>query len=57
MVVHDLPTGAMDALGLFIEQAREIGAEFVPEFPPSVTPLVNGHEVCSMQRRGLLSAL
>jgi peptidoglycan-N-acetylglucosamine deacetylase len=57
VVVHDLPTGAMDQLGLFIDRARDIGAEFVLELPESVTPLVDGCERWNMRSRGLLSKL
>jgi peptidoglycan/xylan/chitin deacetylase (PgdA/CDA1 family) len=55
IVVHDLPTGAMDQLGGFIDRARDIGAEFVRELPEAVTPLLGGHERWSMRNRGLLS--
>ena len=55
MVVHDLPTGAMDQLSSFIDRARDVGAEFVREFPESVTPLLRGHECWDMRSRGLLS--
>lgn len=47
-VVHDLPTGAMGQLRRFIDLAREAGGEFVSGFPVSVTPLVLGHAVGSM---------
>jgi hypothetical protein len=47
----------MDVLGTFLEQAKDIGAEFVTEFPESVTPLLRGHEIWSMQQRGLVSSL
>jgi peptidoglycan-N-acetylglucosamine deacetylase len=57
IVIHDLPTGAMSCLGSFIDRARDVGAEFVSEFPESVTPLVAGNELWSMRRRGLLSSL
>ena len=55
IVIHDLPTGAMDVLGEFINRACDIGGEFVREFPEAVTPLVRGEEIWSMQQRGLLS--
>jgi peptidoglycan/xylan/chitin deacetylase (PgdA/CDA1 family) len=57
IVIHDLPTGAMDVLGTFLEQVKDIGAEFVTEFPESVTPLLRGREIWSMQQRGLVSSL
>jgi peptidoglycan/xylan/chitin deacetylase (PgdA/CDA1 family) len=55
IVVHDLPTGAMDQLGSFIDRARDMGAEFVRDLPESVTPLLGGLECWSMRKRGLLS--
>ena len=41
-VVHDLPTGAMQALGSFIVRARESGAEFRSDYPEDLMPLVAG---------------
>jgi peptidoglycan-N-acetylglucosamine deacetylase len=57
IVVHDIPTGAMDVLNLFLRKARDIGGEFVSEFPEAVTPLLAGEELWSMQRRDLLADL
>ncbi len=42
IVVHDLPTGAMDHLRRFIVEARERGATFTSEFPTACTPLWRG---------------
>jgi peptidoglycan/xylan/chitin deacetylase (PgdA/CDA1 family) len=42
IVLHDLPTGAMDHLERFIEQAREVGASFVQDFPPDCVPILRG---------------
>jgi peptidoglycan-N-acetylglucosamine deacetylase len=56
VVVHDLPSGAMNVLGSFIQRARDIGGEFVSDFPECVTPLLHGKELWSMRHRGLLSA-
>jgi peptidoglycan/xylan/chitin deacetylase (PgdA/CDA1 family) len=42
MVLHDLPSGAMAHLDHFIEQARDLGAQFVQEFPPECVPLSRG---------------
>jgi peptidoglycan/xylan/chitin deacetylase (PgdA/CDA1 family) len=42
VVLHDLPTGAMDRLERFIEGARAGGASFVQEFPPDCVPLLCG---------------
>lgn len=48
VVLHDLPTGAMDRLERFIGQAREAGAAFVQDFPPACVPLVRGRVVQAM---------
>jgi peptidoglycan-N-acetylglucosamine deacetylase len=48
VVLHDLPTGAMDNLEHFIGLAREGGATFCQEFPPSCVPLVRGQVVSPM---------
>lgn len=45
VVLHDLPTGAMNLLGRFIESARERGAEFTQEFPADCVPMVRGQRV------------
>lgn len=42
MVLHDLPTGAMNHLESFIERAKGLGAQFVQEFPPECVPLKRG---------------
>jgi peptidoglycan/xylan/chitin deacetylase (PgdA/CDA1 family) len=42
VVLHDLPTGAMNHLEHFIEQAREDGASFVQDFPPDCVPILRG---------------
>jgi peptidoglycan/xylan/chitin deacetylase (PgdA/CDA1 family) len=42
VVLHDLPTGAMDRLVRFIGEAQEAGATFVQDFPPACLPLVRG---------------
>jgi peptidoglycan-N-acetylglucosamine deacetylase len=48
VVLHDLPTGAMDRLERFIGQAREAGAAFVQDFPPSCVPLERGRTMGDM---------
>jgi peptidoglycan/xylan/chitin deacetylase (PgdA/CDA1 family) len=45
VVLHDLPTGAMDHLERFIALARDDGAIFTQEFPPACVPLVQGRLV------------
>jgi peptidoglycan/xylan/chitin deacetylase (PgdA/CDA1 family) len=48
VVLHDLPTGAMDRLERFIGLAREEGATFTQDFPPACVPLVRGRAVAPM---------
>lgn len=42
LVVHDLPTGAMDELPQFLDGAASLGIDFVQEFPADCTPMVAG---------------
>jgi peptidoglycan/xylan/chitin deacetylase (PgdA/CDA1 family) len=42
VVLHDLPSGAMDRLGDFLDALIAEGAEFSQAFPPDVTPIVRG---------------
>ena len=42
VVLHDLPTGAMDNLERFIAGLRASGAEIVQEFPPECVPILRG---------------
>ena len=42
MVLHDLPTGAMDHLELFLDKAEALGARFREDFPPDCVPIVDG---------------
>jgi len=49
VVLHDLPTGAMDHLEHFIDAASEGGGTFVQEFPPSCVPLVRGQIVSPVE--------
>lgn len=45
IVLHDLPTGAMDHLESFIDRAVEAGARFRQEFPPDCVPIRDGEIV------------
>jgi peptidoglycan/xylan/chitin deacetylase (PgdA/CDA1 family) len=45
MVLHDLPTGAMNHLERFIDRAAEAGARFHQEFPPDCVPIRSGRIV------------
>ncbi len=42
MVLHDLPTGAMQHLERFIDKARGEGVHFRQEFPATCLPIVRG---------------
>lgn len=42
MVLHDLPTGAMDRLDRFICQAKDEGFTFKQEFPAACVPIERG---------------
>nr|WP_249792661.1 polysaccharide deacetylase family protein [Bradyrhizobium sp. BRP22] len=42
MVVHDLPTGAMDHLEDFLDRAKALGARFRQDFPPDCVPIRAG---------------
>lgn len=45
MVLHDLPTGAMDHLERFLDRAEAAGARFRSDFPPALVPIVDGQPV------------
>jgi peptidoglycan/xylan/chitin deacetylase (PgdA/CDA1 family) len=42
VVLHDIPTGAMQRLDYFLGEARERGMTFEQEFPITATPLLRG---------------
>ena len=42
VVLHDLPTGAMNKLDQFIHAAKDRGASFEQDFPISCTPIERG---------------
>ena len=48
VVLHDLPTGAMDRLPQFLDLLRVGGAEIVQEFPDAVVPIRDGMLVGSL---------
>jgi peptidoglycan/xylan/chitin deacetylase (PgdA/CDA1 family) len=48
VVLHDLPTGAMDRLERFIGEAQQAGATFVQDFAPACVPIVRGRVVAAM---------
>jgi len=45
MVLHDLPSGAMDHLERFLERADALGARFHQDFPPACVPMRAGEIV------------
>ena len=45
MVLHDLPSGAMDHLADFIDSAGRLGARFRQDFPPDCVPIRSGEIV------------
>lgn len=49
IVLHDLPTGAMNHLGRFIDEVHARGGEFKQSFPESCVPLERGVERISLQ--------
>ncbi len=54
VVLHDVPTGAMDALPGFLERALASGVEIVSELPPSCVPIRRGEVVLPLD--GLVPA-
>ncbi|MHC2564087.1 polysaccharide deacetylase family protein [Bradyrhizobium liaoningense] len=42
MVLHDLPTGAMDHLERFLDRAESAGARLRQDFPPQCVPIRSG---------------
>jgi len=44
IVLHDVPSGAMDHLPKFLDRAADAGAEFVQGFPPETTPIWRGRQ-------------
>ncbi len=43
VVIHDLPTGAMQHLPMFLDRLGTLGADVVQEFPDSCVPIRNGN--------------
>lgn len=44
LVLHDLPTGAMGRLKIFIERVLDHGGRFRQDFPPECVPILRGAE-------------
>ncbi len=49
LVLHDLPTGAMDHLERFLDRAEANGARFRQDFPPQCVPIRNGEIALPIQ--------
>jgi peptidoglycan-N-acetylglucosamine deacetylase len=49
MVLHDLPSGAMRHLAMFLDRAFEAGARFRQEFPPDCVPIRAGRIVLPIE--------
>lgn len=45
MVLHDLPTGAMGRLRIFIDRVLDHGGRFRQDFPPDCVPIRRGEVV------------
>ena len=45
LVLHDLPTGAMGRLQIFIDQVLDHGGRFRQDFPPECVPILRGEAV------------
>ena len=48
LVLHDLPTGAMGRLKIFIERLRDHGAAFRQDFPRECVPLLRGEPLSEL---------
>jgi peptidoglycan/xylan/chitin deacetylase (PgdA/CDA1 family) len=48
LVLHDLPTGAMDHLEIFVTRVREEGGTFTQVFPPDCMPILRGKVIGDM---------
>jgi peptidoglycan/xylan/chitin deacetylase (PgdA/CDA1 family) len=54
LVLHDLPTGAMGRLHIFIERLLDHGVRFRQDFPAACVPIVRGEAVAPLD--GYVSA-
>jgi peptidoglycan/xylan/chitin deacetylase (PgdA/CDA1 family) len=48
VVLHDLPTGAMERLPRFLDRLESVGAEVVQDFPDTLVPIRNGNVVADL---------
>ena len=49
VVLHDIPTGAMNRLDYFLDAAGDRGMSFRQDFPAAITPLIRGRCMASLQ--------
>jgi peptidoglycan-N-acetylglucosamine deacetylase len=49
LVLHDLPTGAMGRLRIFIDRVLDHGGRFRQDFPPDCVPIRNGEVVAPLE--------
>jgi peptidoglycan/xylan/chitin deacetylase (PgdA/CDA1 family) len=49
LVLHDLPTGAMGRLNIFIERVRDHGGRFRQDFPRECVPILRGEPVAPLE--------
>ena len=47
--LHDLPTGAMGRLRIFIDRVLDHGGRFRRDFPPQCVPLLRGRRVGALE--------
>ena len=48
LVLHDLPTGAMGRLRIFIDRVLDHGGRFRQDFPPACVPILRGEVVAGI---------
>jgi peptidoglycan/xylan/chitin deacetylase (PgdA/CDA1 family) len=49
LVLHDLPTGAMGRLKIFMDRVLDHGGRFRQDFPPQCVPLLRGAPVAPLE--------
>jgi peptidoglycan/xylan/chitin deacetylase (PgdA/CDA1 family) len=49
LVLHDLPTGAMGRLKIFIDRLLDHGGRFRQDFPPECVPILRGKPVGNLE--------
>ena len=49
VVLHDVPTGAMQALPRFLERVLADGTTIVPDLPPACVPIVRGEPTAALE--------